>query len=773
MSEIITLQASASALISEESGYLDYNDHSSGTAVLDDEKVLELLVKFAALSGANRFRQVLSGTAQIYCSVSDSAVTSSIFAGVLPGSFNEASVTGRNYSSYGEFGSVQIPIKGSEGAKYRSAELNSAACAAALKNGLVFDSVSEGVYYQTTAQTAYGSNPPKLLVELGDVLGVDITKQVPAAGLSLNIKRACNFSFTAKAGTGALEAIALTAAELQWRVTNSTAINSRALSEEELANKAITMPAGSFSAGDIEYRFALTANSGAVTYGEWVALVTPEAKLYSYSPAAGTRLNRMTSNFFSCYIEAEPPGNSYFLNGQSGSVLRWRLAGENAANELPLSSAVSHTGVSVPGGTFPGGSIEYQLSVIDELGRKVETPWVTISTVDTISTARAIAPAGSVEDGERPITMRWEHINESGALATQSEIQIATPGEEFSTLATIYGNATEYAAPARTFASGEWRWRVRTYNIDDVAGAWSEEARFVVIASPSTPILVLEDASPRPAVRWQTGEQEGYELELDGVSLGTRFGATQRWKSEDYLEDGQHSFRVRVQNVYGLWSEWGMLLFPVANEAGPAITLTGGGSREAKLQWTAAGYDFYIIYRNGVPVGKTTGTEWTDLFAVDAVSYEVKGGYESSGNYGRSNRLALEVLPESLIIQTVSRVGTEGWISLRLSQTQHRVTKSSRGRTVKLLQLSGAAYPVAEPEEAQSLSIQISCAFKDRAEGRVLEALAGKLVCVKTHHGERAIGYLQNLSKNGEEFYSSYSFTVQHLEFEEAIDIDA
>lgn len=773
MSEILTLKTNASALISEEAGYLDYNDHSSGNAVLDNERLPELLCSFPALSGENRFKKILGGSAWIYGGIDNSTVSSSIFCRVLPKSFAPATVTGRSFDSYSGFESHSIAVKGSEGMTYRAVELSAAETVQALKCGLSFYDVSEGGYYSTTVQTAYGSNAPKLDVSLGDVLGVTVTEQLPKAGSSLNITKSCTFEFAFSVGSPAVETIKLSSARLQWREAGLSTAYSVELSTEELADRSITLAGGSFPSGDIEYRFVLTANSGAIAYGEWIALVTPEAKIYSYSPQAGARLNRLNRNTFSCYIKAEPTGNSYWLNGQNGSVLRWKLAGESAANELPLSSVINYSGVNVPGGTLPGGNVEYQFSIIDELGRTVETPWVTISTVDTVSSARTVAPSGSVEDGERPILMQWEHINESGTLSTRSEIQITQPGEEFAELAIVDGSVLQYSAPAKTFSSGEWRWRVRTYNIDGVAGAWSEEASFVVIASPSTPILVLENEGPRPEIRWQTNEQEGYELELDGVSLGTRFGATRSWKSSDYLGDGQHSFRVRVQNVYGLWSEWGLLIFQVSNEAGPGISLQGSGSREARLQWNAAGYDFYIIYRNGVPVGKTAGTEWVDLFAVDAVSYEVRGGYKDSGNYGQSNKLQLEVIPESLIIQMVSRVGTEGWISLRLSQTQHRVTKSSRGRTVKLLQLSGAAYPVAEPEEAQSLSIQISCAFKDRAEGRVLETLTGKLVCVKTPHGERAIGYLQNLSKNGEEFYSSYNFTVQHLEFEEAIDIDA
>ena len=772
MSEILTLKASASALISEQTGYLDYNDHSSKSAVLNDNRVLELLCSYPEFTGDNRYRQILNGTAWVYAGINVDNLRTIIFCNVLPATFDATKVTGRNYSGYSRYDSHDI-LFSSSGYNYQAAELNAEETLQAIKFGVRYRDVVDGVYYAVTAHTAYGSNPPKLDVNLGDLLGVDIQKQLPAAGSSLNINENCKFAFDKSISQNSLEAIALVKAELQWKLKNSDAINTIQLSDEELKAESVTVIGGSFPSGNLEYRFALTANSGAVRFGQWVELVEPKTTISSISPPNGARLNRFKQNLFSCLILADPPGNSSLLKGSRGSVLRWRHPDSNTINEVGLSSELNYTGVSLESNVLPSGNIEYQLSIIDELGRTVETPWVTVSTVDTISTARVETPAGSVEDGEREIVFRWAHINESGTQASKSELQAARPGEAFSTFATIYGSATEHSAPAKSFASGQWQWRVRTYNIDDVAGAWSEAASFVVIASPQTPVMVLEDAGPRPVVRWQTNEQEGYELELNGVSLGTRFGPVQRWTSPDYLENGQHSFRVRVQNVYGLWSDWGMLVFTVANDASAEITLQGKAGREAKLQWQASGFDFYIIYRNGVPIGKTAANQWTDLFAIDKASYRVRGCYKNSDNYGISQELQLEVLPESLIIQAVSKLGSEDWISLRLSQSQHRVTKSSRGRSVNTMQLIGSKYPVAEPEEFESLSIQISCAFMNREECRVLEDLTGKLVCVKTPYGDMAVGYLQNLSKSGEEFYSSYNFSVQHLELEEAIDIDA
>lgn len=771
MSKIVTLRSDASAIIAEADGYQSYNDHTSPEAPLSDARELKILARFPPMDGEDRYREILGANVQVYCRADVSLASGYLSIRALPEPFDPDTVTRANYFPY-DSGDFNYPIHGIEEPSYRLTALNFPwEIKRAMTAGVSISSLKDS-YDQTYAETAYSENPPLLELHLGDVQGVEVSSQLPAAGSSLNIKKSCDFSFSASTPTTALDSITLTGAALQWREKGSETIASRTLAGEELEAKKLTMPADSFTTGDIEYRFALTSNSGVVNYGPWTALVTPEAVVSTVLPRPGSSINRAELKLFECILRAVPEGNFLLVRGQPGGFLRWRLAGSGDEQTVNLDQ-FDYTGTFLPANTLPSGSIEYQFTVVDELGRTVESPWYTVSTVDTVSTARIVAPNGSVEDGERPITLRWEHINESGALATKSEIQAARQGEELIGLATVEGSATEYSAPDRTFVSGEWQWRVRTYNLDGVAGAWSAPADFVTITSPSAPIVTLDTAGPRPVIRWQTSEQEGYELELDGVSLGTYFGTEQCWRSPEYLGDGSHSLRVRVQNVYGLWSDWGVLLFLVSNTPGPAITLQGGGSREARLVWDGTGYDFYVVYRDGIAVAKLGESEWIDYYAIDAARYQIRGCYRDRDDYGLSNEIALELLPDTILVAAVSDLGTGGWLALPLSQSQYRASKTSLERQVNLLQLAGSAYPVAEPEAHYSKNISVSCAFRRREDCRRLEALAGRLVCLKTPCGEMAIGYLQNLSKNGQEFFSTYSFAVQHLETEEAIDLDA
>ena len=55
---------------------------------------------------------------------------------------------------------------------------------------------------------------------------------------------------------------------------------------------------------------------------------------------------------------------------------------------------------------------------------------------------------------------------------------------------------------------------------------------------------------------------------------------------------------------------------------------------------------------------------------------------------------------------------------------------------------------------------------------RQLEALVGRLVCLKDRYGNMAIGSLPSLESNCDEFMRRYSFTISHTNREEAITID-
>lgn len=493
------------------------------------------------------------------------------------------------------------------------------------------------------------------------------------------------------------------------------------------------------------------------------SLITP-------SPASGVRLNKASAITFSTSLVQSSAFTLKNLTAVSGTF-EYRLKG--ASSITTAAATISSTTISytAPANTFAAGEYEYRFSVTDNLGQTASTGWSSFDTRDTVPTATADEPSGNLLDGDQPISFRWTHINESGSAQTKAELQKSADGSTWTALTTVTGSANEYSAPAGTFASGTWFWRVRTYNLDNAAGAWSDAASFVTVSAPSTPKVIVQ-ASPRPLITWQTNEQSAYQIQLDTAVGTTDYGSGKSWRSPIYFDDGLHVARVRVQNSYGVWSEWGSATFTVSHTAGGAVVLTVDADHRAELSWSYAGsWIEFVVYRDGVAIAKTTDDSYTDDYSVGTVRYQVRAcASDGTYNYSLSNEVTVSVMPETVML---SALGSGKWLFLRLSTAQHRTNTIKASRTFSLTHLSGRKFPEAELTEFCDRSISVSYATDDEAEKAALEALMGSPVCLKTPGGKMVIGILDTLSETESMFYSSYTFAVSQMHYPEEVDLDA
>lgn len=335
------------------------------------------------------------------------------------------------------------------------------------------------------------------------------------------------------------------------------------------------------------------------------------------------------------------------------------------------------------------------------------------------------------------------------------------------------GAGTTYTAPPNTLGSGTKYWRVRTYNTDNAAGAWSEPAEFICVGAPAAPIVSIRAQTPRPVVGWQSAEQLAYQVELAGQPISSVYYGTEKtWTSPTYLPDGAYTVRVRVQNEYGLWSPWGEAALQVVNVPGAALSLTVEAEDAARLTWQTTGnYDFFLIYRDGRLIGRTTERSFTDAASVGAVRYQVRGCYGSSANYGLSPEVAATIAVQYI---TLSDMDTGAILPLPYSESAHRTTSRTRKQEVQAVQLAGRAYPVIERSEHMAQSISVACAFYTQEDCAALEYMIGHLVTVRTPEGRMVTGCLAQLTERTDGgFYSVYTFSVDQADWEEAIRVDA
>ena len=486
------------------------------------------------------------------------------------------------------------------------------------------------------------------------------------------------------------------------------------------------------------------------------------------SPAAGGFVDRTKAATFTWASAAS--GLCYGDVTETTCTLQWR---DGTTGTVHTVAATPQTGQCIiPANTFPSSNqIQWRVSVVSNSGVTTTSDWITISTKDSTPTATPLEPIDVVVDASRSVSFSWQHSVATGTAQTKADLEISSDKETWSSLATVTGALTSYTAPANTLGSGTKYWRVRTYNTDGTAGSWSDAAQFIAIGAPAAPSVTVLSANPRPEIRWQSDEQQAYQVEIDGVyASGTRFGTGKTWKAPFYLADGSYTVRVRVQNEYGFWSPWGTAALPVTNVPGGAITLTATGGIEAALSWTPGSFDYYLVYRNGVAIAKVTEPSYTDAASIGVVRYQVRGCYDNSDNYSLSEAVEITVSTDKVRLYDMER---GEWLHFLYDSSAHRSTGLSLSQDIQYVQLSGHTYPVAERSEFKSRALRITCVCADDAERQSLRALLGHLTCCKTPEGNMTIGYPASITENSDDFFSTYSFTIEQIDRKEEINIDS
>lgn len=434
-------------------------------------------------------------------------------------------------------------------------------------------------------------------------------------------------------------------------------------------------------------------------------------------------------------------------------------------------SALSYT---APAGTFADTDTVYWYPEVTLSNSQVIRPTNTLgtaityqlSTVEPAFTAVAVSPDGTIEDGSAPITFTWTASNSVGSTPSGAELQYsADGGTTWTALGSVTGSALSYEAPAETVPGGQISWRVRALNSGGTPGEWSNSLSFISVAAPAAP-SVSTDAAPFTTITWTAVGQQAYEVLVDGVSYGVHFGTGKSFTLPQPLADGNHTAAVRIQGAYGLWSQPGEAIFTVQNVPAGSIELSGQFGIDAELFWSASpsGEDF-LIYRDGVQIGHTAGTEFTDRRALGTHEWTVLLR-QADGNYTRSNAMTGTTAVDGTMIAPLSG---GPWISLRLTEASVPARQYNFSRSHSLRHFSGSALPVLELTPYENKTGSFQCAFKDPAEARAFEALWGQVVVVKSQ--ENVItGGLMNLDKAQNAFYIAYAFTIEEIALEEVVD---
>ena len=502
---------------------------------------------------------------------------------------------------------------------------------------------------------------------------------------------------------------------------------------------------------------------------------TATGSLKNFAPSSGY-IDLSQDNVFGFGFEQKADEPSITPLAVKSFTLQLREHGQTEITNINVNTwAGDAPNVTVPAGTISGESIDWRVIAKTNANQTLTSDWMTLSVEDVPPTAWPISPKDVVVDGSKDQIFIWGHASSTGTAQSKTDLQKSTDGSTWQTLATVTGAARQWTCPAGTLTSSIKYWRVRTYNADGIAGEWSDAAQIVVIAAPTAPSIQIKSTGPRPSISWQTSEQEAYQVELDGkLSGGTHYGTDKTWTSPAYLADGSHTVRVRVQNQYGMWSDWGAAALPVTNTPGAAITLSVQASSVAGLSWQTSGsYDFYLVYRNGKPIAKLTQTQYTDELSSGSTTYQVRGCYADSSNYGLSSAVTVTITTGQYV--TLYGIASGKKVTLKHCGLKNQPVQNAINRDIQYIFMYGSTYPHAERSEFVTKKVGGTAVFLPDEDKAGFDALIGELVCLKTQSGEMVIGYLNETSDTSRvnPDKSVVNFSIQQIDYAEVIDIDS
>ena len=449
---------------------------------------------------------------------------------------------------------------------------------------------------------------------------------------------------------------------------------------------------------------------------------------------------------------------------------QWRVYGSDTVHEVDCGTDTAYT---VPANTFADDEIEWRCVVTDNYNSETDSGWILLSTQEALPETVALAPKNEVVDGTQGVTFMWQHIISTGTTQTAADIQYSTNGVTFTTLGNVSGSSNKYVPAPGTLPAGQVYWRVRTYNTDNVAGAWSAMVSFIQISAPATPIVTATQ-TPKTYVSWQVVGQQGWQLQVKDANGNlvydseAQYGISPSYMVPKYFADGSYTVYVRIQNIYSMWSKYGSAPLNITNTPGADLTLAVAAQDITQLSWGLKNeYSEYLVYRDGVAIARTADNSYVDKYAVGTHTYFVRGVYENSRHYGESNHVEVVIKPTATVIADVD---SDVWLDISNSISSLRVISTTLNVEGTLQHYAAAKYPMAELTKFHNKSLSMECAFTDLESEEAFEALIGKTVCVKTVNGDSVVGPLLDVTKSKSAMITSYSFQVSQIDWEEGID---
>lgn len=516
---VLTLYANDSAVIDYSAPNTNYYG-----ATETDEYGRPMYFTFAPTAdqiAAIRYHKITAVTFYLYMSYRYNASNAGVTIAILHESIDLQKITYNTepfvYGGYKISGPLSLEPSGYYN---RAVELK----ASELKNLLTYG--AKATTSGKTVQTAKSSHKPYIEITYEDTtVTPELNAKSGVGVLASEIAQTIEWYYHWDSYS-AYDLPTITAQQFRWRVKNSSTVHTIDLGANDTS---VTIAAGEFPVGENEWAVQVTTSLGVTTLSSWYRFEVKNPIISGMSPGAGAYTPKHAAGVFSWDVQQEALYSPVSVE-QKSATLYWRKTGTTTTHSIAISG--SKKSYTMPAETFSDESVDWMVTAITAGDLTATSAWVTVSTTEATPSCKAISPAGIVIDATIVNRFSWQHIISTGTPQSKADLQWSADGTTWNTLATVAGENQYYDVPANKFTSGTKYWRVRTYNTDGTASAWSDKAEFIAINAPSAPSIVIQSTGPRPRITWQTSEQEAYQLTLSsGYASGTVYGTEKAWRS--------------------------------------------------------------------------------------------------------------------------------------------------------------------------------------------------------------------------------------------------
>lgn len=549
-----------------------------------------------------------------------------------------------------------------------------------------------------------------------------------------------------------------TSAVIYWREQGASTWNEIQIPGD---TKQYTFPARTFGSNKT-YEYYAEANdvSGGSSETATFTFTTPGSQLTPQnSPTSGYANPRNPITFGWSYST----GSGTVAGG--ATTLHWREAGTQAWTDVAAAADVYS--LTIPANTFsPLKEYEWYLSGSDTYGYASSTEVYTFSTSAAAITSIPIEPVNTIEDKNEIIHFAWRFVSNDEAPSSRSILQykLAT-AESWTQIADLGAEVAEYDVPESTFDAGAIEWRVIPYNIDGVVGT-SNSASFIAYGAPIRP-TVFTDNAPFLTIIWQAEEQESFQIMVDEESFGPYFGTDKQFALPDYLEDGEHTVKVRTMGVYGLWSKWGETGVTIQNEPGEDVFLAATSGLDIVLNWeTEEETADFLIYRDGKPIGRTNAKQFIDRTVLGTYSYTVINRLPD-GNYSVSSDAAATAMSDK---PSIALLSGGDWVTIEYSKKGQKDPEYEDSTETAYSHLAGNTYPSVILSGFQDSNMSFSALFlqNQEEERKKFVSMFGQPIIMKMRDGTVFVGILAGWTKSlRKNHWTSYEFTIRRIEWED------